>query len=268
MDHHAEIDEQYDASDSGSRDAIVVPQMNDLKIDTATEADDHPDDCDKESIASEDSDDSVMEPFDDYKPKIQCLLNNIGLPEYEAEVIQHGYQYQNCVYALKSPRATEEQYVLRVAIGDTTREEDGRDESIENEVALLNYLDGKLPVPHCFANLKPSLFPLPVNLSPLRDGYLNDDQFADNVPIADEAQVLKTYFDREMETAVPGYLEDAYGWGRWLRRIWYFAKKGAYRQYEWKFLDRLIEEWGERKGERGFGGGEEYSLHSGNETVA
>ncbi|KAI4200272.1 MAG: hypothetical protein LQ350_004020 [Teloschistes chrysophthalmus] len=112
MDHHAENDEQHDAPDSESRHALVVPQMNDLKIDTATEADDHPDDCDRESIASEDFDDSVMEPFDDYKPKIQCLLNDIGLPDCEAEVIQHGYQYQNCVYALKSPRTTDEQYVL------------------------------------------------------------------------------------------------------------------------------------------------------------
>lgn len=68
----------------------------------------------------------------------------------------------------------------------------------------------------------------------------------ENIPIAAEELVLNTYFDQEMERAVPGYLEDAYGCGRCLRRIWYFAKEGAYREYEWKFLDRLIEEWAER----------------------
>ena len=40
---------------------------------------------------------------------------------------------------------------------------------------------------------------------------------------------MKTYFDTGIETALPGFAEDAYVRGRWVRRIWHFAREGARR---------------------------------------
>ncbi|KAL9584820.1 MAG: hypothetical protein Q9212_001887 [Teloschistes hypoglaucus] len=118
---------------------INLPEHDVEMIDTAAEADDYDDESEGESIASE----PVIERFKDYKLKIQRLLNDIGMPDYEAEVIQHSYDCQNCVYALNSPRRTE-QYILRVAVGVML----GRDnQTIDNELALLNYLTWNLPVP-------------------------------------------------------------------------------------------------------------------------
>ncbi|KAI4198194.1 MAG: hypothetical protein LQ350_005430 [Teloschistes chrysophthalmus] len=82
-------------------------------------AHDYPDDSEKESFASKDIT-AVMEPLEDYKLKIQSLLNDIAMSDYEAE------------------------YILRVAI----RVMLGRDnQAIDNELALLNYLKRKIPVP-------------------------------------------------------------------------------------------------------------------------
>lgn len=98
-----------------------------------------------ESIASGCSDDSEMEPFSDYLPKIEQLLSSIGLDGFIAEPLQHGYTFQNCVYALKNPHNDEEQYILRVPI--CPLEADGKVVAIENDAALLGHLADKLPVP-------------------------------------------------------------------------------------------------------------------------
>ena len=56
-------------------------------------------------------------------------------------------------------------------------------------------------------------------------GFLNSDQYPD--PMLDaESQTLKDYFDRKVEEALPGYGEDAYGYGRWLRRMFPYCKLG------------------------------------------
>jgi len=100
---------------------------------------------DNESIASGCSDDSEMEPFSDYLPKIEQLLSNIGLDGFIAEPLQHGYTFQNCVYALKNPHNDEEQYILRVPI--CPLDVNGKVVAIENDAALLGHLADKLPVP-------------------------------------------------------------------------------------------------------------------------
>ncbi|KAL8785696.1 MAG: hypothetical protein Q9195_008542, partial [Heterodermia aff. obscurata] len=406
------------------------------------------DDSDGHSVASDESDVSVMESFNDYKLKIEHLLESIGLGDYLIEVIQHGYDFMNCVYSLTSPQSAEK-YILRVATGGFFNEVDGRHETVEKEVLLLGYLKDKLPVPrikaysltadnpleaaytvqtqipgdslnklwatldqedkyeivdefvallarldavqfaragtfsapasgappaqshdfltpeaphinifdeyateptknqkmihdragpdlklllvshlekwiqdeidrdqhelscaigprftkllamlsdletegaftaqpfpivlhHC--DLEPRnimvshasgawkitgiidwddavALPRPLARVPprwiwhypdeepeLEDGYLDDDQYRDP-ELSEENKALKAYFDTEVETVLPGYTEDAYGQGRWLRRIWRFAKEGGRRVWQWPFLDQLPEDWAAR----------------------
>ena len=98
-----------------------------------------------ESIAS---DDSEMEPFSVYLPKIEQLLRDIGLEGLAVEPIQHGYDFENCVYALKSSSIEEEQYILRVPVFLSSREfNDDRYLPMLNSVALLNSLANTLTVP-------------------------------------------------------------------------------------------------------------------------
>ena len=99
---------------------------------------------DNDSVASEDSE---MEPCDDYKPKLAELLHQIGLSECDIEPIQHGYEFQNCVYAVSSPNKPSGPYVLRVGVNSVLEESTGRCEQLERDLALLGYLKDKLPVP-------------------------------------------------------------------------------------------------------------------------
>lgn len=102
---------------------------------------------DNESIASVTSDISEMESFPEYLPKIEQLLCGIGLAGFSVEALQHGYSFQNCVYALKSFKDDKEQYILRVPVFPDFRETDGKCVAIENDVAILGFLVDKLPVP-------------------------------------------------------------------------------------------------------------------------
>lgn len=102
---------------------------------------------DNKSIASVTSDFSEMEPFPEYLPKIEQLLCDIGLAGYFVEPLQHGYSFQNCVYALKCFKDDKEQYILRVPVSPDFRETDKKCVAIENDVAILGFLVDKLPVP-------------------------------------------------------------------------------------------------------------------------
>lgn len=96
-----------------------------------------------ESVAS---DESEMEPFEDYRPKIEVLLESIGFTDFTVSSLQHSYHFQNCVYALASRTNSAEQYILRVP-GLPEFDESGICNAIESNVALLRYLSNKLPVP-------------------------------------------------------------------------------------------------------------------------
>ncbi|KAL8863137.1 MAG: hypothetical protein Q9178_000511 [Gyalolechia marmorata] len=101
----------------------------------------------KSDIQSEiDSVNSEIEPFAEYKPRIEELLRSIGLVGFAIEEIQHGYQYQNCVYGLSSSNDALEHYVIRIPVLPDL-DDDGKCEAIENDVVLLDYLADKLPVP-------------------------------------------------------------------------------------------------------------------------
>lgn len=57
-------------------------------------------DPDNESITPE------IEPFQDYKAKIDQLLADIGLGSFSSEALQHDNKFINCVYALTLSRPT------------------------------------------------------------------------------------------------------------------------------------------------------------------
>ncbi|KAL8831620.1 MAG: hypothetical protein Q9191_000771 [Dirinaria sp. TL-2023a] len=104
---------------------------------------------DSKSVVSDSSDDSDMEPFTEYLPKIQKLLSEIGLEGFCVEPLQHGYSCQNCVYALKNLEDEKEQYVLRVPNCPDMEvvEAEERCTLILNDASLLEFLAGNLPVP-------------------------------------------------------------------------------------------------------------------------
>ncbi|KAL8866915.1 MAG: hypothetical protein Q9174_005998, partial [Haloplaca sp. 1 TL-2023] len=102
---------------------------------------------DNESVTSHASESTQMEPFEDYLPKIEQLLVDLGMEHLTPEPIHHGLTYQNCVYALTSPDPSVQQYILRVPICPLFRPTDGRCTDIEDDAALLGHLDGKMPVP-------------------------------------------------------------------------------------------------------------------------
>lgn len=127
----------------GNLDVLKEDGMETTEVMTAMESEIH-DDPDKMSVSSEDSE---MEPFAEYRAKIDELLANIGLAGFCIEPLHHGYTYQNCVYALTSSKDPTEQYILRVPVVPDYQESDGKCQAIENDASLLNYLQGKLPVP-------------------------------------------------------------------------------------------------------------------------
>ena len=105
------------------------------------------DHTDQDSIASNNADESTMEPFDDYKHKIEQLLATIGLHEFSIEPIQHGLNFNNCVYALNSLTDTTKNCILRVSINEEISDSDGKHVTLDDDNAVLNFLKHKLPVP-------------------------------------------------------------------------------------------------------------------------
>ena len=103
-------------------------------------------DSDNKSVTSAASDDSEMEPFSDYLPKIEQLLRDFGLDGFSVEPLHHGYSYQNCVYALTNQENDKEQYVLRVPNCPDMWQTDTC-QAIINDACLLEYLADRLPVP-------------------------------------------------------------------------------------------------------------------------
>ena len=102
---------------------------------------------DNASVTSHDSEDSEMEAFDTYKDKILNLCGSLGFQDFVVEVIQHGYSFMNCVYSLTSNTDPTEVYILRVLQSALLRDSDGLCEAMMNEIAVLEYLRDKLPVP-------------------------------------------------------------------------------------------------------------------------
>ena len=64
--------------------------------------------------------------------------------------------------------------------------------------------------------------------------------------LSEDSMMLKAYFDTKAAEALSGYLEDAYGQGRWLRRIWQYAKDMICDPCLLDSAGRLRKEWDER----------------------
>ena len=141
-------------------------------------------DSDNESIASGSSDDSEMEPFEDYLPKIELLLNDIGLEGFSVQPLHHGYQYVNCVYALTSPKDEKERYVLRIPncpiFEDVTADHE-RCPSILNDAACLSYLADKLPVPRvkAYCATRENALKVPFTVQTMLPGQSLDNVYED-----------------------------------------------------------------------------------------
>ncbi|KAL9001739.1 MAG: hypothetical protein Q9180_010011 [Flavoplaca navasiana] len=59
-------------------------------------------------------------------------------------------------------------------------------------------------------------------------GYLNNDHHQKpDSELSAENSALKEYFDIKASAMLDGYADDTYGNGRWLRRIWTFARSGV-----------------------------------------
>ena len=97
---------------------------------------------------SETSDPPEMEPFEDYKIKLEGLLSDIGFPQCSIRSIQHGFEYQNCVYSLTSLENPDEQFIIRVpGQGSFDENTDTTCPDIETGVCILKFLGDKLLVP-------------------------------------------------------------------------------------------------------------------------
>ena len=54
---------------------------------------------------------------------------------------------------------------------------------------------------------------------------------------------MKNEFDEKVEQALPGYHEDAYGYGRWLRRMFPYAKSGLEDASDFAYCVEMLEQW-------------------------
>ncbi|KAL8950142.1 MAG: hypothetical protein Q9222_003796, partial [Ikaeria aurantiellina] len=135
-----EFSEDLESSVTVNDDAPGVPDEHPSASDSESDA------ADNESVASDASDDSEMEPFVEYQTKIEQLLSDIGLSNFDITVIQHDYSCQNCVYGLTPRDGLGERYVLRVPVCPEYPENSNRCTAILNSVALLEHLNTCLPV--------------------------------------------------------------------------------------------------------------------------
>ena len=110
---------------------------------------------------------------------------------------------------------------------------EGRDDGYKVS-GLLDW-DEVLSVPLVLARKPPAWLWLP-------EGKLTSSQDVDEWELGPAE--LRTLFEREMEKRVGRkYVEDAFGKGRWIRRVWGFLLDGFQRSEDFKQFKRFIEEW-------------------------
>ena len=76
-------------------------------------------------------------------------------------------------------------------------------------------------------------------------GYLNNDHDPP-LNLSEENMALKAHFDAKAAAVLPAYLEDAYGRGRWLRRIWTYARNEIHDPYLLDRAEEFRKEWDAR----------------------
>lgn len=167
-----------------------------------------PANCENSDNDSNASGESETAPFEDYRLQLEQLLGSLGFPFCSIEVILHGYNYQNCVYEIGVLNDIDKKYILRVPILSDIRDSDGKCESIENDAALLQYLQDKLTIPRVeafSAGLNNVLKKSYTILTRLRSIFLNkvydDIDFEEKAAIVYQlvellAKVQSIHFDR------------------------------------------------------------------------
>lgn len=73
-------------------------------------------------------------------------------------------------------------------------------------------------------------------------GYMDTDHHP-KLDLSNDMKDLKARFDTLAAEKLDGYLEDAYGSGRWLRGIWRFAKLGIYSTWYLDLVELLFKDW-------------------------
>lgn len=182
--HGEEFNHTFERSDlnqsSESEGTSRVHEVNGTEAEDAQVLceDQSADVSDDESIASEDSE---MEPFEDYKKKIEQVLTSLDMTNFDIEPIHHGYTFENNVYALTSLEDPAEQYILRVPVVPDFRESDGKCEAIENDAFFLNFIQGKLPVPKVksFCSTKDNALEAPFGVQSRLPGQCLEDVYDD-----------------------------------------------------------------------------------------
>ena len=154
-----------------------------------------PDSSDLDSNASEESE---MESFIDYLPKIKHLLDDLGLKGFTVEPIQHGDSFENCVYGLNSYSEKNEQYILRAPVFYSSMDLDTDNGVIYipilNDVALLNSLAHKLAVPRvkAYSSTKDNALGKPFMLQTRLHGRSLDKVWPE-LPQADRFEIVDQY---------------------------------------------------------------------------
>jgi len=77
-------------------------------------------------------------------------------------------------------------------------------------------------------------------------GYFDNDHHA-NKNLSEEQLALKAYFDNKAAAALPGYLEDAYGSGLWMRRVWTLIRSELHNCWYLDVMEQLAKDWDARR---------------------
>ncbi|KAL9595198.1 MAG: hypothetical protein Q9219_006592 [cf. Caloplaca sp. 3 TL-2023] len=105
--------------------------------------------------------------------------------------------------------------------------------------------DGALALPRPLARQPPEWI-WDFDTRPPYTRYLNNDHYS-HEHLSIQGKALKAHFDMKAADALPQYLEDAYGMGKWLRRIWTFAKGGPNSNWYIDLIRKLPSDWKARK---------------------
>ncbi len=76
-------------------------------------------------------------------------------------------------------------------------------------------------------------------------GYFDNDHHP-NQNLSEDQLALKTYFDTKAAAALPGYLEDAYGSGLWMRRVWTLVRGDLHNCWYLDVMEQVGKDWNER----------------------
>lgn len=111
--------------------------------------------------------------------------------------------------------------------------------------------DGTLSVPPVLSR-KPPVWLWNSGMAP--SGWDGDSDTLPPVNLSEAEQKIKNYLDTKIDAFLPGYLEDAYNSGPWLRRLSKFALGGFSSDLDTSRYKVFVEDWEKEFGRRDIGG--------------